>query len=153
MKNLNVSLLSLFVIFVFIFSCEKSNEFENQWYSLDSKLKINNNKTFEFERFNSISSSISKGKWEVINDTLILNSFQTNKCYFLENFKLEPLRKNDIYILIKTNKDCHPNQGYVIFKNEKFYLKDSTLIYKTEIINDNPKLNTIYNFTRKSRYK
>lgn len=120
---------------------------------MNSKLKINNNKTFEFERFSSISSSISRGKWEVVNDTLILNSFQTNQCYFYENFKLVPLRKNDKYILIKTKKDCQPNQGYVKFKNEKFYLKDSILIYKTEINNENPKLNTIYNFTRNSRYK
>jgi len=153
MKNDNVFYSFILVISLLFISCNKTDKFENQWYSLDSKLKINNNKTFEFERFNSISSSISKGKWEVVNDTLILNSFQTNQCYFYENFKLKPLRKNDKYILVKTNKDCHPNQGYVNFKNEKFYLKDSILIYRTEINNDNPKLNTIYNFTRKSRYK
>ncbi|MBC5861953.1 hypothetical protein [Flavobacterium turcicum] len=148
MKNSIISFFYLLMIIVFISSCCRSNDFENQWFSLNSKLKINDNNTFEFERFSSISSSISKGNWVVVNDTLILNSFQNNLCYFYENFKLEPSKNNNNYKILKSNKDCQPNQGYVIFNNEKFYLKDSILIHKTEIINHNSKLRTIYNFTR-----
>lgn len=148
MKNRNVIYPFILVITLLFLSCKKTDKFENKWYSLISKLKINNDKTFEFERFNSISSSISKGKWEVIDDTLVLNSFKNKGCFFYENYVIQPSNK-----IIKSNKNCQPNQGYVNFRNEKFYIKDSVLIYKTEINRDNPKLNNIYNFTKKSRYK
>ncbi|KDN53717.1 hypothetical protein [Flavobacterium seoulense] len=148
MKNDNRFCFFILVISLLFLSCEKTDKFENQWYSLDSNLKINKDRTFEFERFNSISSSISKGEWKIINDTLVLNSFENKGCYFYENYVLEPLNK-----IINKNKNCQPNQGYVNFKNEKFYIKDSILIYKSQKNIDESILRNSYSFSRKNRYR
>ena len=147
-----INIYSFFLIISLILtSCNNTDKFENKWYSINSHLKINSDKTFKFERFNSISSSISKGKWEVINDTLILNSFDNNGCFFHENFLILPPNSEKRVIVNKIN--CYPNQGYVFFKNEKFFIKDSVLIYKSKIKIDNSIFKNIYCFSRKDKYK
>lgn len=124
------------------------NKFEYKWYSLDGNLTIKNDKTFEFNRFTCISQSISKGYWKILNDTLILNSYDPKDCYFKEDFIIFPPNTKKHYPR-KTIKNCKPNIGYVKFKNEKFHIKDSILIYINSSIKDED-LNSRYNFKKKS---
>ncbi len=123
-------------LLAFSFACKKEslkpkspNKFERQWFSVNGYLKLDSTKNFEFERYSCMSHTISKGTWNVVNDTLILNSFEPKGCYFIEDFKIEP-PKDTINIIPNpiTQKDCEPNTGYVIFKNEKFYIKNDTLL-------------------------
>jgi hypothetical protein len=150
--------------FLLFLSCEKksdpiSNDFQRKWYSINGNLTINSNNTFEYIRFNSISNSISKGKWKIINDTLVLNSFEPKGCFFLENFVLDPPKRivtnnNPNYKKTIKGKDCMPNSGYVNFRNEKFYIEDSLLISKTSPYNlYNKKLNKFYNFKKTTYIK
>lgn len=137
-------------------SCEKkdavvSSNFIHKWHSLDGQLNINSNNTFEYSRNNSVSISISKGKWKITNDTLVLNSFQPKGCYFIESFVLKPTKDTISSINPKhreTIKNCMPNTGYVILKNEKFYIIDSLLISKTSPYIYDRKLSEVYNFKR-----
>lgn len=128
------------------------NKFERKWYSIDGNLTINQNKTFEFNRFTSISQSISKGNWKIINDTLILNSYNPKGCYFEEDFIITPPDTTKYYYK-ETIKNCKPNMGYVNFKNEKFYIKDTLLLYKTSLEINEDGLSKIYNFKKTSYYK
>lgn len=149
----------LAIVFLTLLSCKKkqviiSNAFEHKWYSLDGNLTINSNNTFEFNRSACVSHSISKGKWKISNDTLVLNSFEPKGCYYIESFILKPppppkdTIANDNYNIEKTKKDCTPNIGYVIFRNEKFYIKDSLLISKSFPYIKSKEPNGIYNFKK-----
>ena len=107
------------------------SKFQREWFSIDGHLKIDSNNKFEYVRFTCISESISNGTWKVVNDTLILDSFTPKGCYFFESFKIEaPKDTLKITPNPKSEKDCVPNTGYVILKNEKFYIKDTLLISK-----------------------
>lgn len=155
---LNIGILTILTFF----SCENknviiSNNFQDEWYSSYEYLVINSNSTFEYIRSNCVSSTVSKGKWKIINDTLILNSYHPKGCYFIEDFiQKPPTRKDSIRqnIITKNIKDCIPNTGYVYFRNEKFYLKDSLLISKsyTSFNEDSKELNYIHNFQKTPYY-
>lgn len=158
MKKYSIVLLSIFS-FLFLFSCNnkenaisKQNNFTREWFSIDGHLKINSKNTFEYVRYTCISKSISKGKWLIINDTLVLNSYKPKGCYFIENFEIVP-PKDSINIIAKSksDKNCNPIEGYVIFKNEKFYLKDTLLLSKRLTNYNGGRLNQHTNF-RKNRY-
>lgn len=148
------------IIFLSLLSCEKkqaiTNAFQNRCESMDGNLTIYSNTTFEYNRYTCISHSISKGKWKITNNTLILNSFEPKGCYFIENFLIGPPPKdttaNKNPNQKKTIKDCMPNTGYINFKNEKFYIKDSLLVLKTALNTNDNKLNNFYNFKR-THYK
>ena len=156
MKKMYLNIVA--VIFLTLLSCEKkqainANAFQNRWESMDGNLTIYPNNTFEYNRYTCISQSISKGKWKITNDTLVLNSFEPKGCYFIENFLIGPppkdttANKNSNHK--KTIKDCMPNTGYINFKNEKFYIKDSLLLLKRSLNNND---NNFYNF-KKTPYK
>ncbi|MGO4822030.1 MULTISPECIES: hypothetical protein [unclassified Flavobacterium] len=157
MKQKYLNIVALVILT--LLSCEKkyvinSNAFEYKWYSLDGNLTINSNNTFEFNRFTCISQSISKGKWKITNDTIVLNSFEPKGCYYIESFILEPppplkdTITNHNFNHKKTIKECTPNIGYVVFRNEKFYIKDSTLISKSFTYINIKELNGVYNFKK-----
>ena len=143
-----------------LFACKKvkhkiitPNKFARVWYSIDGYLKINSANTFEYVRYTCISQSKSKGKWQILNDTLILNSITPNGCYFIENFKIEPPKDTITLIpMLKSKKDCQPNIGYVILKNEKFYLKDTLLMSKNAAYYDDGEFNHHTNFRNTSYY-
>ncbi|REG88767.1 hypothetical protein [Flavobacterium aquicola] len=149
MKKNYLTIVAL--IFLILLSCEKkqainTNAFQNRWESMYGNLTIYSNNTFEYNRYTCISHSISKGKWKITNDTLVLNSFEPKGCYFIENFLFGPPYKDSSTNHKKTIKDCMPNTGYINFKNEKFYIKDSLLLFKTPF--NNKELNNFYNFKR-----
>jgi hypothetical protein len=156
MKKAYLNILVLFSI-TFL-SCEKkdavvSNNFIHKWHSLDGQLTVNSNNTFEYSRNNCISKSISKGKWKITNDTLVLNSFQPKGCYFIESFVVKPAKDTISSIVSNysvTIKNCKPNTGYVVLKNEKFYITDSLLISKTSPYIYDKKLSEVFNFKRRS---
>lgn len=145
--------LLILLVILLLLSCRNNknkilgNNFENKWYSIDGNLTLKNDKTFEFNRFSCVSHSISKGYWKITNDTLILNSYVPKDCYFKEDFIIYPPKTKKHYRL-KTIKNCEPNTGYVKFKNEKFHIKDSTLIYLNSSIKDKNS-NSRYNFKKR----
>lgn len=142
---MKLKLLLTFLFIVFI-SCKKGetkaiekSEFVKTWFDtvrmvpFKSKLIINDNKTFEYNGGACTSSFESKGSWKIEKDTLILNSSKTKKCYWKHPFGLmcsekdfEKIREDN-----KTIKDCNPTgeNAYVIFDNEKFYIRNDTLIH------------------------
>jgi hypothetical protein len=129
------------------------NPFERKWYSINGHLQIDSTNTFEYIRYACMSQTISKGTWKIVNDTLILNSFAPKGCYFIEDFKIEP-PKDTLNMIpnVKTEKDCEANTGYVIFKNEKFYIKDTLLMSKKSAYFEDGELNYHTNFKRTSYY-
>lgn len=141
-------------------SCKKENhkhirsKFERTWYSIDGSLKIDSLHRFVYARNTCISQSVSNGKWTVINDTLVLNSYSPSGCYFLEEFEIKPPKDTIHFIpLKKTEKDCEPNRGYINLKNEKFYIKDSILMSKNSAYDSSGEYNHHTNFKKKSYYK
>ena len=73
-----------------------------------------------------------------MNDTLILNSIPSKECQFTNGFGNNfraPIKGED-FKLETTIKDCKPderNGEYVKFINDKFYIKNDTLEYVTNI--------------------
>lgn len=164
---MKIKLLStlLFVIFI---SCKKDepkviekSEFVKTWFDtvrmmpFMSKLKINENKTFDYDGGACTASFHSKGTWRIEKDTLILNSYKTNKCYWKENFGLICFTKEEIEKMREDNqtiKNCEPvgEESYVIFNHEKFYLRNDTLIHNGKNKNC-PKLRIAFSSIEKVR--
>jgi hypothetical protein len=153
--------LPISIVFLLVFvSCRNETKkiiptkFERTWYSIDGNLKIDSLNTFEYVRFTCVSRSISKGKWRILNDTLILNSNPPHGCYFEEEFEIKQPKDTINFTPLKiTEKDCAPNRGYVNFKNEKFYIKDSLLMSKKSAYYSNGEYNHHTNFREKSYYQ
>ena len=165
-QQMKLKLLLTFLFIVFI-SCKKDkmkaiekSEFVKTWFDtirmvpFESKLIINDNKTFEYKGGACSSSFESKGSWKIEKDTLILNSSKTNKCYWKQPFGLMCSEKDfeKIQEDNKTIKDCNPagENAYVIFDNEKFYIRNDTLIH-TEKNKYCPKLKTAFSSVQKVR--
>jgi hypothetical protein len=159
---MKVSKICVFIIIqsflIGMVACKKEklvlpNKFERKWFSIDGHLKIDSTNKFEYVYNNSVSQSVSNGTWKVVNDTLVLNSFAPKGCYFIENFNIEPPKDTSQIISNPiTEKGCEPNIGYVIFKNEKFYIKDTLLMSKYPTF-DNGKFNPHTNFRKTSYYQ
>ena len=145
---------SNYFIFFLLFintSCQKhndndasKNEFVKIWQSRKSiiphraYLNIKSDSTFEYKDSGCQWSSNSFGTWKIINDTLILNSIPSKECQstngFGNNFRTPT--KDEEFKIETTIKDCKPderNGEYVTFTNDKFYLKNDTLEYVTNI--------------------
>ncbi len=164
---MKIKLLMMILLVNFI-SCKKEeakvikkSEFVKTWFDTVrmtpymSKLKINENKTFNYDGGACTSSFHSKGTWRIEKDTLILNSYQINKCYWKENFGLLCFTREEIDSMRKDNKtikDCEPTreESYVIFQNERFYLKNDTLIH-TKKNKNCPKLRIAFSSIEKVR--
>lgn len=161
---MNFKLLSILLFVIFI-RCKndqpkinQKSEFVKTWFDtvrvapFVSKLVINENKTFNYNGGACTASFQSKGSWKIEKDTLILNSYQTYKCYWKENFGLlcskeefEKIREDN-----KTIKNCNPNaeDAYIIFDHEKFYLRNDTLIH-TDKNKNCPKLRIAFSSKKK----
>jgi hypothetical protein len=159
-------LLSILLLVIFI-SCKndkpkinKNSKFVKTWFDtvrmtpFTSKLIINKNNTFDYSGGACTSSFESKGFWKIEKDTLILNSSKTNKCYWKLPFGLmcskkdfEKIREDN-----KTIKGCNPmgENEYVIFDNEKFYIRNDTLIH-TEKNKYCPSMKIAYSSVQKVR--
>ncbi|MEO5777594.1 MAG: hypothetical protein ABIQ27_11875 [Flavobacterium sp.] len=143
--------LLLLTIICFLNSCKKEEEkvlvnknskFIKEWESRKSfiphkdYLKIKPDHTFELYGGACTVSYNSNGKWEIRNDTLILNSFSSRDCQVLMEFGNTIEKPLQSYIRKTTLKDCNPGESdgiYFNFVNEKFYLKNDTLEYVTTV--------------------
>ena len=143
----------LLLIFIIAFSsCKKDNpkieensKFVKVWFDtvrsspFMAKLIMNKNKTFEYRGGACTSSFEAKGIWRIENDTIILNSIKPKECKWKRDFGLfcltfEEMRAGNIEQDNKTIKGCEPksDDSYEIFKNEKFYIQNDTLIHKND---------------------
>lgn len=163
---MKLKLLSTILFLVFI-SCKnnepkivKKSEFVKVWFDtvrmvpFESRLTINENKTFLYSGGACTSRFESKGVWKIERDTLVLNSYKTDKCYWKHPFALicseedfNKIRENN-----KTIKNCNPTgeNEYIIFDNEKFYIRNDTLIH-TEKNKYCPKLKIAFSSVKKVR--
>lgn len=85
------------IISLTLFSCKKNNAVDvSQLYGLwkiksnpmetRESLNLNTDKTFTYKSSGHIAESFSFGKWEVVKDTLILNSVMPKECYYVLSF-------------------------------------------------------------------
>jgi len=142
---------NLFLIIIIFMSCKNhedesisKNEFVKEWQSRKSivphraYLKIKPDNTFEYKSSGCQWSSNSFGTWKIINDTLILNSIPSKECQYANGFgnNFKTPTKDEDYKAEITIKDCKPderNGDYTTFTNDKFYIKNDTLEYVTNI--------------------
>ena len=151
MKNIISNLLvSAFLI---VTSCtEKTetpirNKYIAEWHSTkkatpySATLTINYDHTFDFSSGACMSFSYSKGKWQIENDTIILNSFKPKDCCFLIVFggNCEKYGKAGENLKFKKSfEDCdlETEDTYDVFENTKFYLKNGELVFIKSKVND-----------------
>ena len=117
----------------------KNSEFVKIWFDtikevpFTEKLEIKQNRTFKLIGGACTARWWSEGSWNLKNDTIILNSFKPKRCVYLTEYAamcrtIEEIRKNGRDVSIK---DCTPDSDddYKMFINEKFYLRNDTLIH------------------------
>lgn len=145
--KISLSILSFFILLV---SCNKSSpkeplevlnsQFAKVWFDtvrgipFYSKLEIKQNNTYKYVGGACTASWSSEGVWIIKNDTIILNSKKPKECVYLSEYgtmcrtRIE-IQKNGPEI---SSKDCDTAYSYPefeVFKNEKFYLKNDTLVH------------------------
>ena len=142
---------NLFLIIIIFTSCKNhedesisKNEFIKEWQSRKSivphraYLKIKPDNTFEYKSSGCQWSSNSFGTWKIIKDTLILNSIPSKECQYVNGFgnNLQIPKKGEDFERKTTISNCIPEEKnglYVKFTNDKFYIKNDTLEYVTNI--------------------
>ena len=126
-----------------------------QGMPLREKLIIKENKTFEFSSRSCQDGSKSNGKWKIENDTIILNSIKPKGCLFQHQFGFcIKVGDKSYFENNKTIKGCEPNgrdSSYEIFENEKFYLRNDTLIHINNKNNPCPNLKISFSMKEKVR--
>jgi len=122
---------------------EQIEKYLGVWHSTDrhyeysADLKIDSMNNFIYEGGACACSFLSKGSWKLSGDTIVLNSFQPNECYFVEDFgikiTIEPPMIGDttIHEMRTSIKGCEPQSYkiYFMFNSEKFIIKNDTLIH------------------------
>ena len=132
---------SLFFIVIIFISCNKhndndvyKNEFVKVWQSRKSiiphkaYLNIKSDSTFEYKNSGCQWSSNSFGTWEIIKDTLILNSISSKECQYVNGFgnNLQIPKKGEDFERKTTINNCIPEERnglYIKFTNDKFLFK------------------------------
>ena len=142
---------------------EENPKFVRTWYDtvhgmpLKERLNINADKTFEYTSRACESGSESNGTWKIENDTIILKSIKPKGCRFQHRFGLCIVVGDKSYIENnKTIKDCEPSgrdSSYEIFENEKFYIRNDTLIYINKENDPCPELKIAFSIKEKIRIK
>ena len=130
-----------FIIIAFISffqSCKKKadEKFVRTWHDTEyiilgkTTLKINPDFTFNYSASGCMWRCFSKGKWNVNKDTLELNSTSIDTCYNMFPFADCPkFGKNKKIITTVANCTAETETAFIIFKREKFYLKNDSLVY------------------------
>jgi hypothetical protein len=138
---------SLLIILVSLTNCKNESQkkkinsiFVRDWYDTEmvipfsATLKINKDSTFQYKGGACTSSFTSNGTWRIENDTIILNSNKSKECLIIVEFGPLCPSKEDMlnHKISKTLKDCNPagENMYENFRNEKFYIRNDSLIYK-----------------------
>ncbi len=165
MKNI---FLTLTILLILLSSCNKSSskkeeisKFVRTWFDtvqgmpLKEKLIIKENKTFEFSSRACQDGSKSNGIWKLENDTIILNSIKPKECLFQHRFGFCLIIGDKSYFENnKTIRGCEPsgrNSSYEIFENEKFIIKNDTLIHINKKNAPCPNLKIAYSMKEKIR--
>lgn len=139
MKKFLILLLIFMLSFLSCKKVEKPSCFINEWKSTKkpwpygAKLKINNDSTFLFFGAARTETFNSRGKWRILNDTLILTSKEVVDKNCAKNFndnciEIQFVKRADS---TETNVKCEKSEHFIIFKNEKFYFKNDTLRHKS----------------------
>ena len=151
MKRLHIVLIGVLVLL--LQSCcntnipsETQNELENnyylgEWYSVKritpfgATLRIDSSYTFNYEGGACLMNFGAKGIWNLNGDTLLLNSFEPEGCYYLLEFEPDftVININDsIFPKPPTTKEnCTPviDYYYIQFRNARFLIIDSVLTH------------------------
>jgi hypothetical protein len=132
------------------------NKFIGTWESFEREypyqayLIIEKDYTFHFEFGACLTSGYSKGKWELKDSMIILNSIQTDLCMFLDYFNddciLIDVNTMKNFVVEKSISDCEPKYGteYIIFNNEKLYIDNDTLKHIIKEIKLCPEIRNIF---------
>lgn len=130
----------LFTILNFC-SCKKAEDlrFTKTWYDTEyiipgkTYLIINKNFTFNYNSSGCQWETFSRGKWKIIGDTIELHSTKIDTCYnifpFAHCIKFVEYNNKKIETTIP-NCNVKSDKDYTLFKKEKFYLKNDSLVYK-----------------------
>lgn len=166
MKNFLILPLVILILFT---SCKKDlpKEIENPkfvrtWYDTvqgmpyRAKLIINANKTFEFSDHGCQSGSKSYGNWKIVNDTITLKSIKPKGCLYQNRFGVYCIKIGDksYFENSKTIKGCEPSgreSDYEIFENEKFIIRNDTLIHINQAKNDCGEIRVAFSTKEKMR--
>ena len=116
------------------------NKFLGKWHSVKrpypygATIEICSNYNFIYIGGACDSRFGSKGDWLLNGDTLILNSFEPEECYFISEFGVNCIIVTEDFIPpeLKTSiRGCKPDTDYDYrcFINEKFIIEDSVLIH------------------------
>ena len=120
----------------------KNNEYDKEY------LEINSDNTFYYKGVGHLNESFAKGRWKVVNDSLVLNSITPKECLYVVNFGTYCEHAN-IVIEEKINTtfdDCEPqtiSKLYKAFNDTRFILKKDTMFYVEVNKNCSNKLNKI----------
>ncbi|KPH12996.1 hypothetical protein AMQ68_10840 [Chryseobacterium sp. ERMR1:04] len=131
----------------------KLSQLYGQWRidrssNINEYLVLNSNKTFKYENMGEGIKSFSNGKWEIVNDTLILNSIMPKECFYTSRFG-SYCNRTDIIIeekIIYTIEDCQPHiieKFFKTFYHTKFTIKKDSLLYVETNKNCSNKLDKI----------
>ncbi len=123
---------------------EQIDKYLGVWHSTDrhfeysTDLKIDSMNNFTYEGGACESSFLSKGSWKLNGDTIVLNSFQPEECYYVQDFGIKYIDEPPIiddtttHELRTSIKGCKPDKYYItyfLFNNERFIIKNDTLIH------------------------
>lgn len=167
--NFNNQIGFLFVCLILFSSCKKelqqtieNPKFVRTWYDtvqgmpFRAKLSIKENNSFEYSSRSCQDGSKSNGKWKIEKDTIILNSIKPKGCLFQHPFGVICIAYNDesYFENNKTIKGCEPSgreATYEIFENEKFILRNDTLIYTNKVKDNCPNIRIAFSTKEKVR--
>jgi len=121
---------------------DTNNEFIGVWESVgipyfiefQAHLTIYSNHYFVFDGGACMSSFASWGSWMLNGDTIILNSFEPEECFYIWDFGINCTPVDDAIRFQKTYENCEMKSLYFDFTffrftNERFVIKDSILTH------------------------
>lgn len=161
-------ILLVAIILTFLSSCNKNSpkkevtsKFVRVWFDtvqgmpFSSKLEIKANKTFEYSSHSCESGSESYGTWKMIKDTIVLKSIKPKTCRYQHRFVFCYFNKETASFDNNTTiKGCVPNGGevdYEVFEDEKFVIRNDTLIHKSD--KKSPCPNLVIAFSKKEKIR
>lgn len=158
--------LFLFFAFLLFFSCKNEvpvkkpkSGFIKKWFDTElivpfsATLEIKENQTFQYHGGACTSKFNSNGTWIINKDTIILNSNLSEKCLTIIEFGPMCFDNLSQKKLAKTIKNCIPNteEFYELFKNEKFYIRNDSLVHKNEKRENCSEFEIIFSKTKKQK--
>lgn len=142
--------ISALCLLLFFVSCNKSapkessahinSKFVTVWFDtakgvpFTEKLEIKQNGTFNLVGAACTASWSSEGNWIIENDTIILNSVKPKECVYINEYGTRCKTRDEIMKngSVLSSKECDTTYRYPdfeVFKNEKFYFKNDSLVH------------------------